>query len=147
MLLLLRMDIVIYSTFAPKNEAERNYTEIPYPREIDSQFAFGLTNPLFLWATHVYFSFEKIFQICPCLPAIPAIQDTMLDSNTTPTAGEVHIFFGRSHCWVKLKRKTFLGISLKCLPTILMPSLFAYTVLAEVSEHNDCKTSGGNISI
>lgn len=59
---------------------------------MDSQFAFGLTNPFFLWAVQFLFLFWKIFQIGPCLPAIPAVQDTMMDSNTAATAGEFHIF-------------------------------------------------------
>lgn len=66
--LLLRMDKVIYSTFAPKKEAERKFTKFPFPSEIDSQFAFGLTNPFFHSAIYICFCFEKSSRFVHAFP-------------------------------------------------------------------------------
>lgn len=56
----------------------------------------------------------------------------MMDFNKAATAGEFHIFLWEIPLVGGTENEDILGISLKCLSTILMASLFAHAALVEV---------------
>lgn len=55
-----------------------------------------------------------------------------MDFNKAATAGEFHIFLWEIPLVGGTENEDILGISLKCLSTILMASLFAHAALVEV---------------
>lgn len=70
------------------------------------------------------FLFFKNFQICPCLPAIPAVQDTMI-----ATAGEVYIFLRK----IPLFGKTENEDNFRHLPKVLLFHPYALFVCPHYS--------------